>query len=226
MIRLNKYISNSGLCNRREADEYIVDGRVLVDNEIVSRLGVKVKLDSEVRVDNKIIVPYSFEYVVLNKPVDFAFKSKKNIFDLLKSSGISKLESLEPIEDDFKGLVLFSNDPNLIENFNINVFRIKQLFHITLKNPLSNHKLKLLKEKLIDKLKIVSINFVDDAKKNEIGLELLTNSHFNIISLFENLNNEIISLDRVMIGNVTKENLKRGKWRFLNKNEIISFKSF
>ena len=77
MIRLNKFISNSGLCTRREADDFIVDGRVHVDNQIVTTLGYKVSIDSEVRVDNKIIVPYSFQYVVLNKPIDFNINSKK-----------------------------------------------------------------------------------------------------------------------------------------------------
>ena len=91
----------------------IVDGRVHVDNQIVTTLGYKVSIDSEIRVDNKIIVPYSFQYVVLNKPVDFNFNSKKNIFDLIKSSEIDNLGLLEMVKDDFKGLVLFSNDNGL-----------------------------------------------------------------------------------------------------------------
>ena len=225
MIRLNKFISNSGLCTRREADDYIVDGRVHVDNQIVTTLGYKVSIDSEIRVDNKIIVPYSFQYVVLNKPVDFNFNSKKNIFDLMKSSEIDNLSLLEMVKDDFKGLVLFSNDNGLNTSFPFNVVRIKQLFHITFKNPLTTQKLKYLQEKSIENLKIISINFVNDAKKNEIGLELFTSSHSYIKNIFEDADNEIISLDRVMIGSVTKKNLKRGKWRFLNKKEIIDFKS-
>jgi 23S rRNA pseudouridine2605 synthase len=153
MIRLNKFISNSGLCTRREADGYIVDGRVHVDNQIVTTLGYKVSIDSEIRVDNKIIVPYSFQYIVLNKPIDFNFNSKKNIFDLIKSSEIDNLGLLEMVKDDFKGLVLFSNDNGLNKSFPFNVERIKQLFHITLKKPLTTQKLKYLQEKSIRKFK-------------------------------------------------------------------------
>ena len=191
MIRLNKFISNSGLCTRREADDYIVDGRVHVDNQIVTTLGYKVSIDSEIRVDNKIIVPYSFQYVVLNKPVDFNLNSKKNIFDLIKSSEIDNLGLLEMVKDDFKGLVLFSNDNGLNKSFPFNIERIKQLFHITLKKPLTTQKLKYFQEKSIENLKIISINFVNDAKKNEIGLELFTSSHSYIKNLFKDADNEI-----------------------------------
>ena len=69
-VRLNKYVSNSGLCTRREADDYIINGRVSVNNEIVIKLGSKVSLDDEVKVDGKIIFPYDFQYLLLNKPLD------------------------------------------------------------------------------------------------------------------------------------------------------------
>ena len=130
MIRLNKFISNSGLCTRREADDYIIDGRVHVDNQIVTTLGYKVSIDSEIRVDNKIIVPYSFQYIVLNKPVDFNFNSKKNIFDLIKSSEIDNLGLLEMVKDDFKGLVLFSNDNEYIRLLFVNGSNILPFLNI------------------------------------------------------------------------------------------------
>ena len=86
-VRLNKYVSNSGLCTRREADDYIINGRVSVNNEIVIKLGSKVSLDDEVKVDGKIIFPYDFQYLLLNKPLDFDFNisGKKNVLNLLSS---------------------------------------------------------------------------------------------------------------------------------------------
>ena len=86
-VRLNKYVSNSGLCTRREADDYIINGRVSVNNEIVIKLGSKVSLDDEVKVDGKIIFPYDFQYLLLNKPLDFDFNisGKKNVLNLLLS---------------------------------------------------------------------------------------------------------------------------------------------
>ena len=102
MVRLNKYISNSGLCTRREADVYIVDGRVKVDKKVVKTLGHKVPLNAEVRVDNQIIVPYLHSYIVLNKPIDFKLKGKNNIYNLLSSSKIDNLILTEKNIDDLK----------------------------------------------------------------------------------------------------------------------------
>ena len=76
LVRLNKYVSNSGLCTRREADDYISSGRVSVNNELVVKLGSKVSLDDEVKVDGKIIFPYDFQYLLLNKPLDLMILKK------------------------------------------------------------------------------------------------------------------------------------------------------
>ena len=130
MVRLNKYISNSGLCTRREADVYIVDGRVKVDKKVVKTLGHKVSLNAEVRVDNQIIVPYLHSYIVLNKPIDFKLKGKNNIYNLLSSSKIDNLILTEKNIDDLKGLVVFSNDIEFNKNFRTFLTKINQLFHI------------------------------------------------------------------------------------------------
>ena len=95
LVRLNKYVSNSGLCTRREADDYISSGRVSVNNKLVIKLGSKVSLDDEVKVDGKIIFPYDFQYLLLNKPLDFDFNvsGKKNVLNLLSSLKAVNLNS-------------------------------------------------------------------------------------------------------------------------------------
>jgi len=225
VIRLNKYISNSGLCTRREADAYIVDGRVKVDKKIVKTLGYKVSLNAEVRVDNKIIVPYLYSYIVLNKPIDFKLKGENNIYNLLSSSKIDNLNITEKNIDDLKGLVVFSNDIEFNKNFRTFLTKINQLFHVKFKTPISLENLDFLRKNKSKNLKIISVNFVNNTSKNEIGLEIISDNYLNVVGLLKSLKNEIISIDRVLIDNISKKKLSRGRWRFLSNKEISNFKS-
>ena len=225
MIRLNKYISNSGLCTRREADAYIVDGRVKVDKKVVKTLGHKVSLNAEVRVDNQIIVPYLHSYIVLNKPIDFKLKGKNNIYNLLSSSKIDNLILTEKNIDDLKGLVVFSNDIEFNKNFRTFLTKINQLFHVKFKNPISLENLDFLRKNKSKNLKIISVNFVNNTSKNEIGLEIISDNYLNVVDLLKSLKNEIISIDRVLIDNISKKKLSRGKWRCLTDKELSNFKS-
>ena len=225
MIRLNKYISNSGLCTRREADAYIADGRVKVDKKVVKTLGHKVSLNAEVRVDNQIIVPYLHSYIVLNKPIDFKLKGKNNIYNLLSSSKIDNLILTEKNIDDLKGLVVFSNDIEFNKNFRTFLTKINQLFHIKFNNPISLENLDFLKKNKSKNLKIISVDFVNNTSKNEIGLEIISDNYLNVIGLLKSLNNDILSIDRVLIDNISKKKLSRGKWRLLTDIELSNFKS-
>ena len=112
LVRLNKYVSNSGLCTRREADDYINSGRVYVNNKLVIKLGSKVSIDDEVKVDGKIIFPYDFQYLLLNKPIDFDFNisGKKNVLNLFSSLNALNLNPVQITVKQFSGLVLISND--------------------------------------------------------------------------------------------------------------------
>lgn len=225
MIRLNKYISNSGLCTRREADAYIVDGRVKVDKKIVKTLGYKVSFNAEVRVDNQIIVPYLYSYIVLNKPIDFKLKGENNIYNLLSSSKIDNLNITEKNIDDLKGLVVFSNDIEFNKNFRTFLTKINQLFHVKFKTPISLENLDFLRKNKSKNLKIISVNFVNNTSKNEIGLEIISDNYLNVVGLLKSLKNEIISIDRVLIDNISKKKLSRGRWRFLTDKELSNFKS-
>ena len=225
MVRLNKYISNSGLCTRREADAYIVDGRVKVDKKVVKTLGHKVSLNAEVRVDNQIIVPYLHSYVVLNKPIDFKLKGKNNIYNLLSSSKIDNLILTEKNIDDLKGLVVFSNDIKFNKNFKTFLTKINQLFHIKFNNRISLENLDFLKKTKSKNIKIITVDFVNNTSKNEIGLEIISDNYLNVIGLLKSLNNDILSIDRVLIGDISKKKLSRGRWRLLTDKELSNFKS-
>ena len=228
LIRLNKYISNSGLCTRREADNYILNGRVSVDGKTISILGSKILTNSKVRVDGKLIVNKQFKYLLLNKPSDFDLNknNNKNIFNLVKSSKVEELDTDEVINNDFLGLVVLSNDKSFNHEFLKSLNQKKQLFHIKLENELCSENKEQIRKTNSKKIKIYSIDYVSSSSKNEIGIELTTESVSNIYNIFKKLDYKIVSLDRVLLANFSKKDLGRGKWRFIEKIELSNFSSF
>ena len=228
LIRLNKYISNSGLCTRREADNYILNGRVTVNGKTITILGSKILTNSKVRVDGKLIVNKQFKYLLLNKPSDFDLNknNNKNIFNLVKSSKVEELDTDEVINNDFLGLVVLSNDKSFNHEFLKSLNQKKQLFHIKLDNELCSENKEQIRKTNSKKIKIYSIDYVSSSSKNEIGIELTTDSVSNIYNIFKKLDYKIVSLDRVLLANFSKKDLGRGKWRFIEKIELSNFSSF
>ncbi len=228
LIRLNKYISNSGLCTRREADNYILNGRVSVDGKTITILGSKILTNSKVRVDDKLIVNKQFKYLLLNKPSDFDLNknNNKNIFNLVKSSKVEELDTDEVINNDFLGLVVLSNDKSFNHEFVKSLNKKKQLYHIKLDKELCSENKEQIRKTNSKKIKISSIDYVSSSSNNEIGIELTTDSVSNIYKIFEKLDYKIVSLDRVLLANFSKKDLGRGKWRFIEKIELSNFSSF
>ena len=229
LVRLNKYISNSGLCTRREADDYIQSGRVFVNNKLVEKLGLKISLNDKVKVDGDLIYPYKFHYLLLNKPLDFDFNisGKKNVLHLMSSLNAVNLRPIQPTVKQFSGLVLISNDNQFNNNISKRFNSFKQLFHIRLKNVISIEDLHSIKNSPNSKnLEIISIDFVTDGLQNELGLEVSSGKQSSILNLFEKYNHKVISIDRVLLAGLSKKDLPRGKWRTLKKQELVNLNSF
>ena len=229
LVRLNKYISNSGLCTRREADDYIQSGRVFVNNKLVEKLGLKISLNDEVKVDGDLIYPYKFHYLLLNKPLDFDFNisGKKNVLHLMSSLNAVDLRPIQPTVKQFSGLVLISNDNQFNNNISKRFNSFKQLFHIRLKNVISIEDLHSIKNSPNSKnIEIISIDFVTDGLQNELGLEVSSGKQSSILNLFEKYNHKVISIDRVLLAGLSKKDLPRGKWRTLKKQELVNLNSF
>ena len=229
LVRLNKYVSNSGLCTRREADIYIQSGRVSVNNKLVEKLGSKISVNDEVKVDGNLIFPYNFHYLLLNKPIDFDFNNsgKKNALNLMSSLNTSNLSPIQATVKQFSGLVLISNDTKFNNSISEKFNSFKQLFQIKLKNVISNEDLNSIKNSLDSRnIEIISIDFVTNGLKNELGLEVRAGRMSSIVNLFEKYNHKVISIDRVMLFGLTKKDLSRGKWRPLKKQELINLNSF
>ena len=225
LVRLNKYISNSGLCTRREADDYIQSGRVFVNNELVKKLGLKISLNDEVKVDGNLIFPYNFHYLLLNKPIDFDFNisGKKNVLNLLSSLNAVNLRPIQTTVKQFSGLVLISNDNQFNNDISKRFNSFKQLLHVKLKNVISIEDLNSIKNSSdSNNIEIISIDFVTDGLKNELGLEVSSAKLSSILNLFEKYGHKVVSIDRVMLAGLSKKDLPRGKWRLLKKQELIN----
>ena len=231
-IRLNKFISNSGFCNRRQADDYISQGRVSVNDKIIVRLGSKVSLKDSVKLDGRKVFPVKMQYIILNKPKGFhcisAKKNSKTVFSLLSSiKEENRIMSLDFLKENHTGLIILSNDTEFVIQINAKKNLINQIFHLKLDVDFLQKDLKNIKDlDFNDKLKIKSINYVDGANKNEIGIELSIHNIKDLEKLLLDFNYKIISLDRVLFSNFTKKDLSRGQWRNITKQELINLNSF
>ena len=227
LIRLNKFISNSGHCNRREADNFIVQGRVTVNDKIIVKLGTKVSVKDDVKLDGNNISLNKPVYIILNKPKGFHsinLDNKKNIFSLLPFEEFHDLQSLDFMNENYMGLMIFSNNQDFIKRMSDKVDNLKQLFHVILDSDLKEFDKESIKNETDFQIK--NINHVGGASKNEIGLELSIKQVKDIEDLFLKYSYKVISIDRVLYSNISKKDLPRGKWRHFKKQELINLQAF
>jgi 23S rRNA pseudouridine2605 synthase len=230
-IRLNKYVANSGMCSRREADVHIATGLVSVNGKIVTEMGYKVKLDDEVRYDGARINPEKKSYVLLNKPKGFATTTSegkgRTVMDLVANATNSRIKPIGRLGRNSKGLLLFTNDDMITKKFTNSKHGVARLFQIELDKNLKIEDLKKIREgfKIQGKLIAVEeVSYIDGASKKEIGLKIKNTGNTIIRTIFEHLKYDIISLDCVAIGHLTKKDLPRGHWKHLTDQEVNTLK--
>ena len=230
-MRLNKYIANSGVCSRREADVNITTGLVTVNGKVVTEMGYKVKLDDEVRFDGARINPEKKAYVLLNKPKGFASTTSeskgKTVMDLVANATSSRIKPIGRLGRNSTGLLLFTNDETIVKKFTNSKNGIARLFHIELDKNLKFEDLKKIQEGLNvegEQIFIEEISYIDGASKKEIGLKLKHTGNNAIRTIFEFLKYEIVRLDCVAIGHLTKKDIPRGHWKHLTQQEINTLK--
>ena len=225
-IRINKFISNSGVCSRRQADELIVGGKVKVNGKLFKKLGAKIKLSDKVTVRDKEINHEKKIYLLLNKPKNYITTNedthrRKIVFDLIK--GIKeRVFSVGRLDRDSTGLLLITNDGELSEKINHPKYKMKKIYEVKIDKPLKKRDLKSIQKGIVlDNEKIVVDNIVILDKNNqEIGIEIHIGKNRIIRKIFNYFNYKVNKLDRVMIGPLTKKNLPRGKFRHLKPSEV------
>ena len=215
-VRINKFISQSGICSRREADKLIKKGVVHVNGEKCLTLGAKIKIEDKVEVNGKIINPERKVYILFNKPKDFITTRKdthnrKTVFDLLK--GIKeRVFYVGRLDRHTTGLLLFTNDGEVAKKLSHPSHKIKKIYSVLLDRNLDEINLKKIKKGLIiddELIKVDKINFLDSRK--EIGIEIHMGKNRIVRKIFESIGYKIKKLDRVALGPLTKKDIKRGK---------------
>tara|TARA_Y100001978_G_C23587401_1_gene382051 strand:- start:50 stop:781 length:732 start_codon:yes stop_codon:yes gene_type:complete len=225
-IRLNKFISNSGVCSRREADIFIKAGVVTVNGKGVTKMGAKINENDIVKFNGETITTKKQIYILLNKPKNYYDEVKlnnarKNIYSLIKEN--KNLFPVDKMKSHFTGLLLLTNDIDLKNKLSNKKEKIKSIYQILIDKDLKEIDLQSIRKGvMINNKKIVlkSIHHVNIKNKSEIGIENHNGGIEIIVKLLEKFNYKIIKLDRVFWAGLTKKNLPRKKYRPLTDSEV------
>jgi 23S rRNA pseudouridine2605 synthase len=228
-IRLNKYISNSGVCSRREADKLIEAGAVKVNGKVVTELGTKISPTDKVQYGDQTISREKHRYLLLNKPKGYITtvddpEKRKTVMELIEGACRERIYPVGRLDRNTTGLLLFTNDGNIAKKLTHPRYGIKKIYHVFLERALSKGDMKKIEDgiELEDGfIKVDHIEYVADAAdKKQVGIEIHSGKNRIVRRIFEKLDHEIVKLDRVAFAGLTKKNLPRGEWRFLTETEV------
>ena len=227
-MRLNKYISNSGICSRREADRLIEAGAVSVNGKIVTELGTKVGPADKVQYGDQTINREKPKYVLLNKPKGYITTvddpdDRKTVMSLVAGACRERIYPVGRLDRNTTGLLLFTNDGMIAKKLTHPRYGIKKIYHVEIDKALTRADyLKIeggfrLEEEMIQ---VDSIEYIGDGKdKKQIGIELHSGQNRIVRRIFEHFDYKVLRLDRVYYAGLTKKNLPRGHWRLLKEQE-------
>lgn len=233
LIRLNKFLAHSGVCSRREADKHIQAGMVKVNGEVIKEMGHKVHPSDRIQYDGRTLKREKLVYVLLNKPKGFITSmddpfERKTVMSLVENAVKERIYPVGRLDRNTTGLLLFTNDGQMAKKLTHPSHQIKKIYHVTLDKDLElEHFEKIMNEgvDLEDGLiKPDAIAYVYEDNKREIGIEIHSGKNRIVRRIFENFDYQVFKLDRVKFGGLTKKDLPRGKWRFLNLPEINMLK--
>jgi 23S rRNA pseudouridine2605 synthase len=230
LIRLNKYVANSGVCSRRDADIYIAAGNITVNGKPITEMGYKVKLTDEVKFDGRLLNPEKKEYVLLNKPKDFSTtvrdeKGRRNVAGLISNASKATLLPIDKMDKNATGLLLFTNDGDMTKRLKNPKNGLRKIYHVVLDKELRSADLVKIQEGIVldeKPVRVQDISFIDDAPKREVGIEIYSSKNKVVERIFEHLEYEVVKIDRVVYGGLTKKDLPRGHWRYLTEQEVIN----
>ena len=233
-IRLNRYISMSGICSRREADEYITSGQITVNGEVVTELGTKVHQNDVICYNGKQIQNEKKVYIVMNKPKGFVTTlddphADKSVMDLVKNACTERIYPVGRLDKNSVGVLLLTNDGDLAKKLTHPTYEKKKIYQVSLDKRLARADL----ERLIMGITLEDgdiaaddVCYVDDpTSKNAVGIEIHSGRNRIVRRMFEHVGYRVGKLDRVYFAGLTKQKLKRGEWRFLTEKEVSMLKS-
>ena len=227
-IRLNKFLSNAGVCSRREADEFITAGAVKVNDVAVTELGTKITRQDKVEFNGKPVQIESKVYIVLNKPKNCVTTSddpqeRLTVMDLVKNACQERIYPVGRLDRNTTGVLLLTNDGDLASKLTHPSFKKKKIYHVWLDKNVSIEDM----EKIANGLELEdgeihadAISYASEDDKSQVGIEIHSGRNRIVRRIFESLGYHVTKLDRVYFAGLTKKMLGRGKWRYLNEREV------
>lgn len=231
-VRLNKFLANTGLCSRRDADEYIKAGLVTVNGKVVTQMGVRVTYEDDVRFNGERMRGEKKVYIIMNKPKDFVTTvsdphAEKCVMDLIsKTLCPERVFPVGRLDKSTTGVLLFTNDGELAEKLTHPSYQKKKIYQVTLDRNFKSSDMTKLSNgvELEDGMAYADeIAYVGDAK-DVVGIEIHSGKNRIVRRMFEHLDYKVKKLDRVYFAGLTKKNLSRGQWRFLSDEEVLMLK--
>ncbi len=227
-IRLNKFLSNAGVCSRREADEFIKAGVVKVNGEVITELGTKITRADQVLFHEQPVQIESKVYIVLNKPKNCVTTSedpqdRRTVMDLVKHACDERIYPVGRLDRNTTGVLLLTNDGDLASKLTHPSFKKKKIYHVWLDKNVAIEDM----EKIANGLELEdgeihadAISYASPDDKSQVGIEMHSGRNRIVRRIFESLGYHVVKLDRVYFAGLTKKNLSKGKWRYLNEREV------
>ncbi len=230
-MRLNRFIANAGVCSRREADELIQKGLIRVNGKVITEMGYKVKPSDKVHYKGKLLSRERLVYVLLNKPKGFITttsdpKERKTVMHLVEKACPERIYPVGRLDKNTTGLLLLTNDGELSKKLTHPSHQVEKIYQAELDRPIAPEDLEKMAAglELEDGFARPDDVVVLDQKRKTIGIGLHIGRNRIVRRIFEHLGYEVKKLDRVVFAGLTKKDLPRGKWRFLQPKEVIWLK--
>ncbi|MEM6524375.1 MAG: pseudouridine synthase [Bacteroidota bacterium] len=230
-IRLNKFIANAGVCSRRDADQLISGGEISINGSVVTALGTKVLVNDIVTYKGRTLRPEKLIYVLLNKPKDFITtmddpQGRRTVMELVKKAGYQRIYPVGRLDRNTTGLLVLTNDGELSERLAHPSNNIKKIYSVEVDKRVTKEHILAIQHGVelddgvakVDELAILS----NDSR--HFGLEIHIGKNRVVRRIFEHFGYEVIKLDRVLYAGLDKQNLPRGKWRYLSEREVRKLK--
>lgn len=233
LIRLNRYIANAGICSRRKADELIEAGVISVNGEAITELGHKINpMTDVIRYNGATLKREKMTYVLLNKPKDYITttddpQERRTVMQLVEKASKERIYPIGRLDRNTTGLLLMTNDGDLADKLSHPRNNITKIYQVELSKSLSQgdlNKIAFGLELEDGLIKVDEISYVAGASKKEVGVQIHSGKNRIVRRIFEHLGYEVVKLDRVVYANLTKKDLPRGRWRYLDEKEIIQLK--
>ena len=224
-VRLNKFLANAGICSRREADEFIQAGVVTVNGNVVTELGTKVMRTDDVKFHDQPVKMEKKVYVLLNKPKDTVTTSddpqqRKTVMDLVKNACPERIYPVGRLDRNTTGVLLLTNDGDLASKLTHPKFLKKKIYHVFLDKNVTAHDMQQIASGITledGEVHADAIEYASPTDKSQVGIEIHSGKNRIVRRIFESLGYRVVKLDRVQFAGLTKKNLRRGDWRFLQK---------